>query len=80
MMKTNDYSDNDDYHVSMVRMDRDSDCVAMAMKRNSAEHEDDQYWPGWGNEALGTHQGETVGGLNSAAVWEHLKQGGEASL
>ena len=43
MMKTNDYSDNDDYHVSTVRMDRDSDCVAMAMKRNSAEHEDDQY-------------------------------------
>ena len=31
-------------------------------------------------EALGTHQGETVGSLNSAAVWEHLKQGGKASL
>ena len=31
-------------------------------------------------EALGTNQSETVGGLNSAAVWEHLKQGGETSL
>lgn len=25
-------------------------------------------------------QSETVGSLNSAAVWEHLKQGGKASL
>ena len=37
------YGDNDDYHVPMVRIDRDSDCLARAMKRKSAEHEDDQY-------------------------------------